>query len=98
VNTGPRRNSNVWSRRLKTEVPVTSDGRRSGVHWTRRKSAPIDFASAREHRLAHARNVLQKHVASGEEGGDGGLDDRPLPQHHALDVLDDLKAHRFGHR
>jgi hypothetical protein len=37
---GPARNSNSWVFWLKIESPVTSDGRRSGVNWIRRKLQP----------------------------------------------------------
>ena len=48
------------------ETPVTSLGSRSGVHWMRRIGA-VDRAreGAGEDRLAHARHVLDEHVARG---------------------------------
>src|SRR5262249_42334558 len=45
ANTGPGRNSHSPVAGLYTDVPVTSAGRRSGVHCTRPKCPPIAFAS-----------------------------------------------------
>ena len=49
ANTGPGLNSNSFERWLKTLTPVTSDGRRSGVNWSRENEQStdraIDFAS-----------------------------------------------------
>ena len=49
AKTGPGLNSNSLPWRLNTETPVMSDGRRSGVAWTRANSQSseraIDFAS-----------------------------------------------------
>lgn len=42
---GAGRNSNSPDAWLKTLLPVTSPGRRSGVHCRRRKAPPNDFAS-----------------------------------------------------
>src|SRR5438067_7199363 len=39
ANTGPGRNSNSFERWLKTFTPVTSDGSRSGVNWSRENEA-----------------------------------------------------------
>ncbi len=47
ANTGPGRNSNRFSRWLKTFVPMMSAGSRSAVHCTRAYSASIEAASAR---------------------------------------------------
>src|SRR4051812_7417747 len=46
ANTGPGRNSNSFVRWLKTLTPVTSDGSRSGVNWSREKSQSSERASA----------------------------------------------------
>src|SRR5919201_5354352 len=46
ANTGPGRNSNSLSRWLKTFTPVTSDGSRSGVNWSRENEQSIERASA----------------------------------------------------
>src|SRR4051812_6953830 len=46
ANTGPGRNSNSFVFWLKTFTPVTSDGRRSGVNWSREKEQSIERASA----------------------------------------------------
>src|SRR4051812_9438510 len=46
ANTGPGRNSNRFSRWLKTLVPTTSAGSRSAVHWMRAYSASTERASA----------------------------------------------------
>ena len=46
ANTGPGRNSNSFSRWLKTLTPVTSDGRRSGVNWSRENEQSSERASA----------------------------------------------------
>ena len=45
VNTGPRWNSKLPSCMLKTDVPVMSLGRRSGVHWIRVNMPSMDCAS-----------------------------------------------------
>jgi hypothetical protein len=41
-----------------------------------------------EHRLAHARNVLDEEVTACEEGSGGGLDRSTLAPDHFLDVVD----------
>src|SRR5207302_3275818 len=46
ANTGPGRNSNSFSRWLKTLTPVTSDGNRSGVNCSRENEQSSDRASA----------------------------------------------------
>ena len=46
ANTGPGRNSNSFCRWLKTLTPVTSDGSRSGVNWSREKWQSSERASA----------------------------------------------------
>src|SRR5687767_12764239 len=46
ANTGPGRNSNSFERWLKTFTPVTSEGNRSGVNWTREKEQSSERASA----------------------------------------------------
>ncbi len=46
ANTPPGRNSNSPSTRFHTDTPVTSDGRRSGVNWTRCQVPPIERAIA----------------------------------------------------
>src|SRR5215210_2616437 len=46
ANTGPGRNSNSLERWLKTLTPVTSDGSRSGVNWSRENEQSSDRASA----------------------------------------------------
>ncbi len=46
ANNGPGRNSHSLPARWKTETPVSSDGRRSGVHWTRWNTPPMLRASA----------------------------------------------------
>src|SRR5215471_6084950 len=46
ANTGPGRNSNSFRCWLKTLTPVTSDGRRSGVNWSRAKRQSSERASA----------------------------------------------------
>src|ERR1044072_9268551 len=46
ANTGPGRNSNSFVLWLKTFTPVTSDGSRSGVNWSREKEQSIERASA----------------------------------------------------
>lgn len=47
AKSGPGRNSNSVVFELKTEAPVMSVGRRSGVHWRRLKVAPTLWARAR---------------------------------------------------
>src|SRR4051794_8592348 len=48
ANTGPGRNSNSRVRWSYSDIPVTSDGWRSGVHWMRAAAAPVTLcASAR---------------------------------------------------
>ena len=44
---GPGTNSKVRSFWLKMLDPVMSEGKRSGVHWMRRKVPPTDVARAR---------------------------------------------------
>jgi hypothetical protein len=44
AKTGPRRNSNSFARWLKTFTPVTSEGRRSGVNWSRENAQSIERA------------------------------------------------------
>src|SRR6266849_255774 len=46
AKTGPGRNSNSFVRWLKTLTPVTSDGRRSGVNWSRENEQSSERASA----------------------------------------------------
>src|SRR3954452_25614166 len=46
ANTGPGLNSNRFERWSKTFTPVTSDGRRSGVNWSREKEQSIERANA----------------------------------------------------
>src|SRR6266566_1197568 len=46
ANTGPGRNSNSFERWSKTLTPVTSDGSRSGVNWSREKEQSSERASA----------------------------------------------------
>ncbi len=46
ANTGPGRNSNSFVRWSKTLTPVTSDGSRSGVNWSREKRQSSERASA----------------------------------------------------
>src|SRR2546421_12472098 len=46
ANTGPGLNSNSFERWLKTFTPVTSDGSRSGVNWSRENEASNERASA----------------------------------------------------
>ena len=46
ANTGPGRNSNSFERWLKTLTPVTSDGSRSGVNWSRENEQSTERASA----------------------------------------------------
>src|SRR5437588_138595 len=46
ANTGPGLNSNSFERWLKTFTPVTSEGRRSGVNWSRENDASSERASA----------------------------------------------------
>src|SRR5690242_3276071 len=46
ANTGPGRNSNSFAFWLKTFTPVTSDGSRSGVNWSREKEQSTERASA----------------------------------------------------
>ena len=55
------------------ESPVTSVGWRSGVHWIRENTAPVDAACdrARENGLRRSRDVLEQNVAAADEGGRG---------------------------
>src|ERR671930_1344293 len=46
ANTGPGLNSNSFERWLKTFTPVTSDGSRSGVNWSRENEASSERAIA----------------------------------------------------
>src|SRR5260370_3812660 len=46
ANTGPGRNSNSFVRWSKTLTPVTSDGSRSGVNWSRENRQSSERASA----------------------------------------------------
>ena len=46
AKSGPGRNSHSLPARWNTETPVSSDGSRSGVAWTRRKIRPAARASA----------------------------------------------------
>src|SRR4051812_13116610 len=46
VKTGPARNSNAFARWSKTLTPVTSEGSRSGVNWSRENGTSSDRASA----------------------------------------------------
>src|SRR5215218_9918866 len=46
AKTGPGRNSNSFERWSKTLTPVTSDGSRSGVNWSRENEQSIERASA----------------------------------------------------
>src|SRR5215208_6572614 len=46
ANTGPGRNSNSFVFWLNTFTPVTSEGRRSGVNWSREKEQSIERESA----------------------------------------------------
>src|SRR5215210_1346542 len=46
VKTGPGRNSNSFDRWSNTLTPVTSDGSRSGVNWSRENEQSIDRESA----------------------------------------------------
>src|SRR5436853_329049 len=46
AKTGPGRNSNSFGRWLKTFTPVTSEGSRSGVNWSRENDASSERASA----------------------------------------------------
>src|ERR687883_1231097 len=46
ANTGPGLNSNSFERWLKTFTPVTSDGSRSGVNWSRENDASSERARA----------------------------------------------------
>src|SRR5918994_3700407 len=45
AKTGPGRNSNSFTRWLKTFTPVTSEGSRSGVNWIREKGTSSERAS-----------------------------------------------------
>ena len=47
MKTGPGRNSKTASRWFQIDEPVTSDGRRSGVNWTRAKRSPVTVAKDR---------------------------------------------------
>ena len=51
VKIGPGRNSKSEVRWLKIDEPVTSDGIRSGVNWTRPKSMPVTWAKERAIRV-----------------------------------------------
>ncbi len=44
---GPGRNSKLASRWFQIEEPVTSDGSRSGVNWTRANPSPVTRANDR---------------------------------------------------
>src|SRR5256885_3492274 len=46
ANTGPGLNSNSFERWLKTFTPVTSEGSKSGVNWSREKDASSERAGA----------------------------------------------------
>ena len=61
-------------------MPVTSEGSRSGVNWTRLKSA-FDAASAERldrAGLGHAGQAFHEDVAIGEEGDEQAFDHRFL--------------------
>src|SRR3954447_19792046 len=85
ANTGPGRNSKRSSRWLKTLVPTTSAGRRSGVHCPRAKPRAAARARkagvararerAREGRLADAGEVLDEDVALGEDAHEQVVED-----------------------
>ncbi len=90
---GPGRNSKsrvFWS---KTDMPVTSVGWRSGVHWIREIVDAVDAAADRagEHRLRRAGHVLEQHVAAAHQRGEDELDLLALAVDDRLDVVEQAR-------
>ena len=72
--------------------PVMSPGSMSGVHCTRRLSAPHRLTEgAGEHRLADAGHVLEQDVAVGADGDQRQAHDVVLAVDDGVDVVDDLR-------
>ena len=72
---------------------MTSAGSRSGVNCSRRKSRPERLReAARGQRLAQAGQVLQQHVAAGQDAGEHQLQRVALAHHHGADRVE----HRAG--
>ena len=93
VKIGPARNSNAASRWFQIDEPVTSDGSRSGVNWTRAKSKPGDLRERpRRQRLREPRDVLEEDVAVGEHPGEDQLEPVALADDRPLDLVEDRGA------
>ena len=89
MNTGPGRNSNSAVRWLKIDAPVTSEGIRSGVNWTRAKpSAGHGRERPRDQRLGQPRVILDQDVAVRQHRAERELERRSLADNGALDLVE----------
>ena len=86
---GPGRNSKSPSRWFQMDEPVTSDGMRSGVNWTRENRMLEHLGErARGERLREPGEVLEQDVAVGEEPDEDELERVSLADDGALDLVE----------
>ena len=99
VNTGPGRNSNSFVFWLNTFTPVTSVGQQVRRELEAREGQ-VERAGERlrEHRLPHAREVLDDQVALGEQAEDAELERVARRAHGELEVRDDALDDACGVR
>ena len=88
---GPGRKLKSAVRWSKTELPVTSEGIRSGVNWIRWKRRLVAAAKERARSVfARPGHVLEQDVAVGEDPEQHELEHLALADHRALDLREDL--------
>ena len=86
---GPLRNSNWRVSWLKIDTPLTSVGKRSGVHWTRVNAQPLLAAKDRASMVfCDSGHVFEQYVPAGQERRHRGAHGVGLVQHHRFHTGD----------
>ena len=90
VKTGPGRNTISPVRWSYRGAPMTSEGSRSGVNWMRAKSRPSARANDRAISvLPRPGQVLQQHVAAGQDADQHQFERPAVADHRPLDLVQD---------
>ena len=89
MNTGPGLNSNSDVRWLKIEPPVTSEGIRSGVNWTRENRVPVTVANDRAVSVFASRDSPRSGRARPPERAERQVEGGALADHRALHLIQD---------
>ena len=93
VKTGPGRKTISPLRWSYSGAPTTSDGSRSGVNWMRAKSRPSTLRERpRDERLAQAGQVLEEHVAAGQDADQDQLEGATAADHGPLELVEDRRG------